>query len=132
MNDYDVHMSHCNLGDYHGSCKYSEEDCPAMNTHPAPELMEFLEKGEAAKLAKEYHEGGYIGISNRYRIIGRPDREDWHIALAEQLRCAPADFIRRDGSGKLCEHWREHYVRCTTTDKFVVSELVYHYLKRMR
>ena len=85
----------------------------------------------AARLAKEYHEGGYIGISNRYRIIGRPDRDDWHIALANNMRCAPADFIKRDGSGKLCEHWREHYVRCHTKDTVEVSELVYTYLKRM-
>ena len=129
--EYNIHMTHCNYGEYEGVCKYNDEDCPAMNTHPAPELMEFLEKGQAAKLAKEYHDAGYIGISNKYRRIGRPDREDWHIAMAEQMRCAPADFIKRDGSGQLCERWREHYIRCTTTDKLEVSELVYTYLKRM-
>ena len=105
-------------------CKYKP--------HPAPELMKFLEDGQAAKLAKAYHDAGYIGISNKYRIIGRPDREDWHIAMAEQMRCAPADFIKRDGSGQSCERWREYYIRCTTTDKLEVSELVYSYLKRMR
>lgn len=99
--------------------------------HPSPELMKFLEKGEAAKLAKQYHDDGYICISNNYCMIGRPDREDWHIALAEQMRCAPADFIKRDGSGKLCERWREHYVRCSTTDKLEISELVYNYMKRL-
>ena len=105
-------------------CKYAP--------HPAPELMDFLEKGEAAELAKEYHEGGYIGISNKYHTIGRPDRNDWHIAQAEILRCAPADFYLRDGSGKLCPRWREHYIRCITTDKIEVSELVYDYLKKMQ
>ena len=129
---YGSHMYHCDMGDYEGSCKYGDEDCPVMNKHPAPELMEFLDKGEAAKLAKEYHEGGYICISNKYRMIGRPDREDWHIAMAEQMWCAPADFIKRDGSGQLCDRWREHYVRCNTTDKLEVSEHVYNYLKRMR
>lgn len=123
------HMSHCNQGEYEGTCKYGDEDCPAM--HPAPELIDFLDKGEAFNLAKEYHEGGYICISNKYRMIGRPDREDWHIALAEQMHCAPADFIKRDGSGKLCERWREHYVRGNTTDKLEISEHAYNYLKRM-
>ena len=127
--DRAVHMSHCNMGDYEDSCKYGDEDCPAM--HPAPELVEFLEKGVAAKLAKEYHDGGYICISNKYRMIGRPDRGDWHIAMAEQMRCAPADFYKRDGSGQLCERWREHYVRCVTSDKLEISELAYDYLKRM-
>jgi hypothetical protein len=129
---YGDHLYHCNMREYEGSCKYGDEDCPAMNTHPAPELINFLDKGEAFKLAKEYHEGGYIGISNKHRIVGRPDRDDWHIALAEQMRCAPADFIKRDGSGNLCEQWREHYVRCNTTDKFEISEHAYNYLKRMR
>ena len=100
--------------------------------HPAPELMEFLVKGEAAKLAEQYHKGGYICISNKYRMIGRPDREDWHIAMAKQMRCTPAYFYKRDGSGKLCERWREHYIRCTTTDTLKVSEHVYNYLKRMQ
>jgi hypothetical protein len=31
MNDKAVHMAHCNMGDYLGSCKYGEDDCPAMS-----------------------------------------------------------------------------------------------------
>lgn len=120
------------MGEYEGTCKYGDEDCPAMNKHPAPELVDFLNKGEEFKLAKEYHEGGYICISNRYHMIGRPDREDWHIVLAKQMRCAPADFYKRDGSGKLCERWREHYIRCFTKDKLEISEYTYNYLKRIR
>ena len=27
-----VHMAHCNRDDYIGSCKYGDEDCPALNT----------------------------------------------------------------------------------------------------
>jgi hypothetical protein len=127
---YIIHMSHCNTGEFEGSCKYGDEDCPAM--HPAPELMNFLDKGAAAKLAKEYHDGGYICISNKYRTIGRPDCDDWHIVMAEQMRCAPADFYKRDGSGELCERWREHYIRCTTTDKLEISELAYNYMRERR
>lgn len=100
--------------------------------HPSPELVEFLEKGEAAKIAREYLDGGYICISNKYRHIGRPDREDWHVAMAEKMRCAPADFIKRDGSGQLCERWREHYVRCHTKDTLTVTEYVYGYMKKLR
>lgn len=127
-----THMKHCNQGEYDSSCKFGDEECPAMKVHPAPELMEFLENGTAANLAKEYKEGGYIGISNKYLMIGRPDREDWHVAMAERMRCAPADFIKRDGSGQLCERWREHYVRCYTKDTLTVSDRVYKYLKKMR
>lgn len=102
-----------------------------MNEHPAPELVDFLDKGEAAKLAKAYHDAGYIGISNKYRVIGRPDRTDWNVAMAKQMRCAPADFIKQDGTGKLCERWYEHYVRVYTKDKLEVTELVYNYLKKL-
>lgn len=98
------------------------------DTHPSPELVEFLDKGEASDL----HKQGYICISNKYRMLGRPDRADWHVAMAEKMRCAPADFIKRDGSGQLCERWYEHYVRCYTTDQLVISENVYSKLKRMR
>lgn len=127
MSDHDAHMSHCNLGDYHGSCKYGEENCPAMSTHPAPELMDFLSKGEAADLVKR----GYICISNKYHKIGRQDREDWHVAMAEHMQCAPADFYLRDGSGKLCSRWKEHYIRCHSTDTITTSEATYQYMKKI-
>lgn len=100
---------------------------PAAPSHPAPELVEFLHKGHAEQL----HKQGYICISNRYRKVGRPDRKDWHIALAQQMRCAPADFIKQDGSGKLCERWYEHYVRCISTDTMEIPQEVYDRLKKM-
>jgi hypothetical protein len=28
--DSRIHLSHCNQGDYEDSCKYGEEDCPAI------------------------------------------------------------------------------------------------------
>lgn len=126
---YKQHMSHCNIDDYIGVCKYNDDNCPAC--HSAPELVEFLEDGKAYKEAKVYVELGYICISNKHRMIGRPDRNDWHVAQAEILRCAPADFYLKDGSGKLCERWREHYIRCYTTDKLTVNERIYSHLKKM-
>jgi hypothetical protein len=30
MSEHGMHMSHCNIGDYRGSCKYGDDDCPAM------------------------------------------------------------------------------------------------------
>ena len=122
---YAVHMAHCNMGDYEGSCKYGDKDCPAM--HPTPELLEFLEKGEAAQL----HEKGYICISNKYRIIGRVDRDDWLMVLAKQMNCSPANYYRLDGSG-IDPQWKEHYIRVHTEDTLAVSEGVFSRLKKMR
>lgn len=90
-------------------------------------MNELLDEYEAS----EYHKEGYICISNKYRMIGRPDREDWHIALAEKMRCASADFYLRDGSGKLCPRWYEHYVRVYTTDKLEISETTFNKLKKL-
>lgn len=139
MSDHNVHMSHCNTGEYLGTCKYNDDNCPSLtildinpSQHPSPELLKFLQDGYAADQAKKYADEGYICISNKYRMIGRPDREDWHIALANQMRCAPADFIKRDGSGKLCDSWREHYVRCQSKDTLEVPDLVYTKLKKLR
>ena len=81
-------------------------------------------------VGRKYAEEGYIGISNKYRHIGRPDRDDWHIAMAEKMRCAPADYIKRDGTGRLCPQWREHYIRCWTKDTLEVPEGVYKYVKK--
>jgi len=84
-------------------------------------------------LVGSYRDLGYICLSNRYRIIGRPDREDWHIALAEHMHCAPADFIKRDGSGKLCGAWRKHYISMYSKDKIEdVPLYVYNELKKYR
>lgn len=91
------------------------------------EMNNLLDEHEASR----YHKEGYICISNRYRIIGRPDRDDWHVALAEQMRCAPADFYLKDGSGKLCPRWREHYVRCNTKDTLEISETTFNKLKKL-
>lgn len=35
-----VHLSHCNMGEYVGSCKYGESDCPALPLATAPLGME--------------------------------------------------------------------------------------------
>jgi hypothetical protein len=34
MSDRGVHEAHCNQGDYLGSCKYGDEDCPMKGTIP--------------------------------------------------------------------------------------------------
>ena len=28
----EVHLSHCNMGDYEGTCKYGDPECPALDT----------------------------------------------------------------------------------------------------
>ena len=30
LTDYSVHLHHCNMGEWEGSCKYSDPDCPAL------------------------------------------------------------------------------------------------------
>lgn len=42
----ETHMSHCNLGDYEGTCKYGEDDCPAIN-EPVDEIEGIIEEGYA-------------------------------------------------------------------------------------
>jgi hypothetical protein len=43
MNQVDkgVHAAHCNMGDYLGSCKYGEEDCPELLNDGAGEMTEY-------------------------------------------------------------------------------------------
>lgn len=82
-------------------------------------------------LVEHYRSLQYVCMSNKYRIIGTHDREDWHIVLAEHMRCAPADFYLRDGSGKLCPRWREHYIALFSTEKITgIPESVYRGLKK--
>ena len=33
-NDKAVHLVHCNQGEYEGSCKYGDKDCPALKMSP--------------------------------------------------------------------------------------------------
>ena len=34
-----VHLIHCNQGEFEGSCKYGDADCPAMKAHPECDKM---------------------------------------------------------------------------------------------
>lgn len=39
LNNYrQVHLSHCNMGDYVGTCKYGDLDCPALSKSSDLEL----------------------------------------------------------------------------------------------
>jgi len=80
-------------------------------------------------LAGQYLQDGYICISKKYSMIGRPDIPDWHIELAKRMNCAPADFYMTDGSG-LAAHWKDHYVRVYSTDKLEVPEAIYRKMKK--
>lgn len=55
-----VHIQHCNQGDYLGSCKYGDKDCPAKLNPIAQEVLEALEYYEEcdsnSKLAKKVNE----------------------------------------------------------------------------
>lgn len=82
------------------------------NTPEVDELMAFT-------IAGELYSEGYRRVSNAYCQLARIDREDWIQVLAAKLNCAPADFYKLDGSG-VDDNWRDHYIRCSTTDKITV------------
>lgn len=42
----ETHMSHCNMGEYEGSCKYGDNDCPAIDS-PVDEIEGIIEEGYA-------------------------------------------------------------------------------------
>jgi hypothetical protein len=43
-----VHLAHCNLGEYAGTCKYGDDDCPALTRPTATAPVEAGEVWEAA------------------------------------------------------------------------------------
>ncbi|MCK4704698.1 MAG: hypothetical protein KAT90_04380 [Gammaproteobacteria bacterium] len=53
-NEIGVHMSHCNQGEYVGSCKYGDfEDCPALNDKASTGQY----KNITMEMVKEYCRG---------------------------------------------------------------------------
>jgi hypothetical protein len=42
---YEVHISHCNLGEYKGVCKYGADDCPALKEVDEFEYFELVNDG---------------------------------------------------------------------------------------
>ena len=65
---------------------------------------------------------GYRRVSNSYCRVSRIDREDWVEFLAKELRCAPADFIVRDGSGMISSDWYDFYRRIYSNDNIILSK----------
>ena len=79
----------------------------------------------AFTIAGELLEKGYRRVSNAYCRVARIDRDDWLDYMATQMKCCVADFYNKDGSG-VPDHWRDHYVRCYSTDELVVHpEILY-------
>lgn len=78
----------------------------------------------------ELHTAGYIGISNKFCIVGRIDRSDWLEVMAKARLCTVADFYALDGSG-VDERHKEHYIRVHSKDTITVDPLVYKSLKQL-
>lgn len=84
---------------------------------------------EAFLLAGQYLKEGYIGISNKFKHIGKVDRKDWLTVIAKDMGCPLAFYYNLDGSG-LDPQWEEHYIRCYSKDILTVSEEVYKIVKK--
>lgn len=82
-----------------------------------------------ASYAKMLTDMGYRRTSNRHLMVSRIDRPDWIDHLANKMRCAPASFIVRDGSGEISADWCDHYRRCYSEDKATVSERVFRLMR---
>ena len=94
------------------------------NTQEVDDLLVFTTAGELVNQ-------GYRGVSNAYCHIARPDRDDWVIELARQLRRAPADFYV-PGETEVAHGWRDHYNRVYTKDVHTVHPRVYDAMKKMK
>lgn len=84
-----------------------------------PKFGTHLDELVSRVYAQELLSKGYRRTSNAYCMVSRIDRDDWIEILAKQLRCAPADFYKLDGTG-IDDRWRDHYVRCYSKDKHTV------------
>jgi hypothetical protein len=66
-NDHAVHMTHCNMGEYEGQCKYGEDDtCPAS-------LTSFEQKLALLHAADIYARGE---VSGKHKDLYRTSRFD--------------------------------------------------------
>lgn len=84
--------------------------------------------------AKELAAMGYVGVSNKYRIIVRIDRPDWAEVMAKKYNRAVADFfvMNENGPTDSTGHWGEHYASTFSKDHIEgIDPYVYMQLKRM-
>ncbi len=72
--------------------------------------------------AEELRARGYRKTSNAYGLVSRIDRADWVEVLAQEMRRAPADFIVRDGSGRISPSWCDFYRRTYSKDNHTVDQ----------
>lgn len=79
--------------------------------------------------ASELNKQGYRKSSNAYCTVTRIDRDDWIHVLATQMRCAPADFYKLDGSG-IDDRWRAYYNAQFSQDTLTVHPDVYKKMMR--
>ena len=78
-----------------------------------------LQRQQYMYTAKDLAAKGYRCVSRKYNTLARVDRSDWLSVLAKQMNLAVADYY--NPSGKLSSHWCDHYRRCVSKDKVVVS-----------
>lgn len=85
--------------------------------------------------AQELFEKGYVGLSNKYRIVARIDRPDWVEKLARELNRSVADFYFYRNGRRIegyTGHWGEHYCAVYSRDTIEgVDPETYQELKRL-
>lgn len=89
---------------------------------------------EIEMTARRYAEQGYVGVSNKYRIIVRIDRPDWLVVLATNMRRSVADFfvLGTNKPGRDTGHWGVYYASSYSKDKIEgIDEKVYRRLKQL-
>ena len=71
-NDYGVHMTHCNMGEYIGSCKYGEDEtCPALHkdiklTSKQQEVVKAMRSG--ADLIANFYGDLHLFLAGGYTV----------------------------------------------------------------
>lgn len=101
--------------------KIKASDITYGSTDPE-EVEAFLIAGKLSKM-------GYRRISNAYCCVARIDRDDWLDVLATKMHCCVADFYNKDGTG-VKDEWKDHYIRCYSTDKQTVHFRVYKMMQK--
>lgn len=98
-------------------------------------MIDLIEDPDAIEMAaQELAKRGYVGFSNKYRVVCRIDRSDWLRYMAGQLRRAVADFYVMDGKvlTDSTGRWGAHYASVYSKDRIEgVPQSVYTRLKKL-
>lgn len=91
--DREVHMAHCNQGEYEGTCKYLEQNCPAL-TEPEYPLPDDLYPD-----SKDWQASNYAGrvewLHNMYEAKKEEADRAWEMLAAPEQE--PFAYVTKTG-----------------------------------